>query len=365
MGFGVADGPPASVRERERREYADRSWRSAAPLRLSLAGGGSDLAGYSDTFGGAVINVTIGRYAYAHLRLLENPVVVMEACDAGIVETSDLGSEPPNTQLPLHWGVYRRVLHDFNDGVPFGTHIRTFVDAPLGSGLGASSALTVAIVEVFRAALELPLGRYDIAHLAYAIERFDLGLPGGKQDQYASAFGGVNFIEFLPGDRVVVNPLRLNNAVLLDLQSSMVVCFSGQARKSQEVINEQVSALAEKHPDAIQKFHQLKDDAFAMKMALLRGDLREAGTILDRSWLAKKGTAANVSNPLIEHLLEVAHKHGAFAGKISGAGGGGFIVFFADPESKPTLMRSLDEAGGKSDSIVLSTGGVEAWRTSI
>jgi D-glycero-alpha-D-manno-heptose-7-phosphate kinase len=256
-------------------------------------------------------------------------------------------------------------LKDHNQGQAFGAHLRTFVDAPLGSGLGASSALTVAIVEVFRAALDLPLGRYDIAHLAYAIERFDLKLPGGKQDQYASAFGGVNFIEFLPDDRVVVNPLRLNDAVLLDLQSAMIVCFSGQARQSQQVINEQVSAIAGHEDTAIQNFHRLKDDAFAMKMALLRGDLREAGTILDRSWLAKKGTAANVSNPLIERLLEVGHRNGAFAGKISGAGGGGFIVFLAEPESKPVLMRSLDEAGGKSDPVILTSGGVDAWRTSI
>ena len=140
--------------------------------------------------------------------------------------------------LPLHRAVYMRMMKDFNRGKGLGVQLTTMVDAPPGSGLGSSSALVVALVEVFRAGM-IAAGRYDVAHLAYEIERKDLGLAGGKQDQYAAAFGGFNFIEFLSNDRVIVNPLRLPHQVLNELQSSLVICFTGQSRASELIIADQ------------------------------------------------------------------------------------------------------------------------------
>jgi D-glycero-alpha-D-manno-heptose-7-phosphate kinase len=235
------------------------------------------------------------------------------------------------------------------------------IDAPPGSGLGSSSALVVALVDVFREALGLPLGRYDVAHIAFEIERVDLALAGGKQDQYAASFGGVNFIEFLPSDRVIVNPLRISSAIMSELQASIVICFTGQSRASEDIILEQVSSIAEREPTVIENLHCLKNDAIEMKQALLVGDIPGMAEILDRSWQAKKATAHRISNSLIESLWDIAHRNGALAGKISGAGGGGFMVFLVDPDERVRVMRALKEGGGTPDSISLAHNGVEAW----
>jgi len=184
--------------------------RSRAPLRLGLAGGGTDVSPYSDEFGGAILNVTIDRYAFAFIEGSADWKVRFIAADLGIEECLPLDMDAiANARLRLHSAVYRRMIQEFGGGRPLAITIRTSVDAPAGSGLGSSSALVVALVEAFRAVLELPLGPYEVAHLAYEIERVDLNLAGGKQDQYAAAFGGINFIEFMANDRVIVNPLRV------------------------------------------------------------------------------------------------------------------------------------------------------------
>ena len=200
----------------------EKTVRARAPLRLGLAGGGTDLSPYCDQFGGAVLNVTIDRYAYAFIAPSEDGRTHFAARDLGIEESF---SPTPDllraTRLAIHGGVYRRMMTEFNGGVLRPLRITSYVDAPPGSGLGSSSALAVALVEAFRTLLGLPLGLYDVAHLAFEIERIDLGLAGGKQDQYAAAFGGVNYIEFMANDRVIVNPLRIPRAALNELETSL------------------------------------------------------------------------------------------------------------------------------------------------
>ena len=204
-----------------------RKVRARAPLRLGLGGGGTDLSPYCDLFGGAVLNVTIDRYAFASILPRNDDTVVFEADDLGISETLQTPAIG-NSELELHRGVYVRMMKDFNDGALLPLTIKTTVDAPPGSGLGSSSALVVALVNALGSVLGAPLGNYDVARLAYEIERKDLGLSGGRQDQYAAAFGGINFIEFLPGESVIVNPLRVSDSIYKELESSLVVCFSGR-----------------------------------------------------------------------------------------------------------------------------------------
>ena len=335
--------------------------RSRAPLRLGLAGGGTDLSPFCDDFGGAVLNATIDRYAYASLTFIDGDELILHADDLDITERCSRDSVVCDGPLALHRGVYRRVVDEFLGGAGPALAIHTIIDAPPGSGLGSSSALVVALVEAFRVAFELPLGLYDVARLAYEIERQDLGLAGGRQDHYAATFGGINFIEFLPEERVIVNPLRLPIAVSLEMQSSLVVCFTGQSRASHAIIEDQVRHLSAHDGAAMEGMRQLKSDAFEMKRVLLTGDLGSVATILNRSWIAKKATASQVSNAAIDQLWDVAMANGAVGGKVSGAGGGGFLMFLCDPNGRANLMRALLGAGGQPDTISFSEEGAQGW----
>lgn len=335
--------------------------RARAPLRLGLAGGGTDLSPYSDRFGGAVLNVAIGRYAHASVEMTGDPSVVVSALDLDLSESHPAGVLPTGGRLAIHCAVYNRIVRDFCAGRPFGARIRTFIDAQPGSGLGSSSALTVGLVEAFRFALGLPLGRYDVAHLAFEVERLDLALAGGKQDQYASAFGGINFIEFLANDRVIVNPLRVDPATLRHFESALVICYSGQSRASEAVIRDQIAGVVHDEGVVINSLHELKAHAIEMKLAMLQGNLSLVADILNRSWEAKKSTAGSVTNPHVDRLWTVGRSSGAIAGKVSGAGGGGYIMFLCDPDDRVSLMRALRDAGGSPDSVAFTAEGVEAW----
>jgi D-glycero-alpha-D-manno-heptose-7-phosphate kinase len=218
------------------------------------------------------------------------------------------------------------------------------------------------LIEADPAAFGLPLGSYDVARLAYEIERFDLGLVGGRQDHYAAAFGGLNFMEFLPGDRVIVNPLRISPAYLHEFEASLVVCFSGESRAS-AIIQDQVTAIVQSNKTALEGMHQLKSHAIDMKQALLRGDIAQVSEILSESWHAKQQTSGLVSSSKVERLFELARKNGAVAGKISGAGGGGFLMLMTDPEQRYRLITALNEDNAYASSVQFTEGGAEAWAT--
>ena len=318
--------------------------RARAPLRLGLAGGGTDLSPYCDQYGGAVLNATIDRFAFAHIDANPEGRLAFRARDIGVEEVMDAMSPPTDGgELALHRAVYRHVCERWLGGDAPALTVSTTSDAPAGSGLGSSSALVVALIEAFRMALDLPLGPYDVARLAYHIERVELGLSGGRQDQYAAAFGGVNYIEFLADDRV------------------LIICFTGQSRRSETIINEQVRGLSALDPSVLDGMHRLKQDATAMKEAVLEGDMRRVARVLMRSWEAKKMTASGIATPLVDQLFDLAMREGAWGGKVSGAGGGGFLMFCTDPENRYRLTAALNEAGGVASAVKFTLDGAEAW----
>jgi D-glycero-alpha-D-manno-heptose-7-phosphate kinase len=336
--------------------------RARVPLRLGLAGGGTDLSPYCDEFGGAVLNLTIDRYAYATIEPSPDGLVHFIAPDLNVTEifAPDMAAIQ-SSKLPLHAGVTTRMLKQFGGGIVPPIQVTSFVDAPPGSGLGSSSALVVALVEAFCALLAAPLGPYDVAHLAFEIERIQLNLAGGRQDQYAATFGGVNFIEFHANDRVIVNPLRVSPAVLNELEISLIICFTGVTRRSDAIIAEQKRRMVAVADPAIEGLHQLKRDAIDMKQALLRGEIRQMAALLNHSWEAKKRTAGGISTDTIERLYRRAFADGAIGGKVSGAGGGGFMMFIVPPERRIAVIRGLNECGGIASGVHFTQTGAESW----
>lgn len=337
--------------------------RARAPLRLGLGGGGTDLEPYCDDHGGVVLSATIDRYAYAHVSRRDDGNILFNADDLQRQETIPCTLDfDVREGLSLHRAVYRHMMVRYNGGEPLPLTVTTTIDVPAGSGLGASSALVVALVEAFVTAMQLPLGAYDVAQLAFELERRELGLLGGKQDQYAAAFGGLNFIEFLKGGAgVVVNPLRIRESHLNEFESSLVICFSGQSRESADIIRQQVGGLQELDEATLQAMHEIKQHAYDMKAALLAGDIRRMADVLGQSWRSKKLTATSVSNSTVERLLDLAMDAGALAGKVSGAGGGGFIMLVVDPEKRFGLIRKLNGAGGEASAVKVTFQGAEAW----
>jgi D-glycero-alpha-D-manno-heptose-7-phosphate kinase len=252
-------------------------YRSKAPLRLGLAGGGTDVSPYSDEFGGAILNATISLYAYATIEPLEENAIIIRAADRNEEQRFDWNNELPiNGQLDLVKGVYNRIQRDYSSPLR-NFRITTYVDAPAGSGLGTSSTLTVAILGAFNEMLRLPLGDYDIAHYAYEIERKDLNLAGGKQDQYAATFGGVNYMEFFGDDNVIVNPLRIRQEYLNELENNLVLYFTSTSRESATIIKEQQKNVLQKNERSIEAMHHLKEQYKMMKEALMIGRLHENG----------------------------------------------------------------------------------------
>ena len=332
-------------------------------MRLGLAGGGTDIASYARAHGGLVLNATIDRYAYAVVRTLEEAVVRFVATDKQLVESLPLAEAfPLDNGLALHKAVYNEIVGTFNGGRPIGLELSTFCDAPAGSGLGSSSTLVVAMVKAFVELLNLPVDEYNIARMAYKIERIDCGLQGGHQDQYSAAFGGFNFMEFHDDDRVVVNSLRIKNWIICELEACLVLYYTGVSRESARIIADQVSGIQAGAAPSIEAMHGLKREAVLMKECLLRGDFDGLVESMRSGWEAKKRTARTVSNPVIDEIYEAALRAGARAGKVSGAGGGGFMMFFVPPERRMQVIRTLEQFGGEVSNCHFTEHGTQAWR---
>lgn len=335
-------------------------YRSKAPLRIGLAGGGTDVSPFSDLYGGAILNATISLSAYATIEPLEENKIIVQALDRNEQQVFDWTNELPiDGTLNLLKGVYNRVQKDY--GVKGGFRLSTFVDAPAGSGLGTSSTLVVAILGAFIEMLKLPFGEYDAAHYAYAIERNDLQLAGGKQDQYAATFGGVNFMEFYNEDKVIVNPLRIRPEYLHELENNLVLYFTDTSRESAAIIKEQVSNVNSKNEKSIEAMHHLKEQARMMKEALLQGKLNEFGNILDYGFQQKRLMAHNISNSKIESIYDAAKAAGATGGKISGAGGGGFMIFYCPGNTRYAVINTLNNFGGEVKKYSFTKYGLTSW----
>ena len=336
-------------------------YRSRAPLRLGLAGGGTDVSPYSDLYGGAILNTTINLYAHASIEPLTENKIIVQALDRNEEQICEWSNQLPiDGTLDLLKGVYNRIQKDYGFALP-GFKLSTFVDAPAGSGLGTSSTLVVAVLGAFYEMLRLPLGEYDIAHYAYDIERNDLLLAGGKQDQYAATFGGVNYMEFYEGDKVIVNPLRIKQQYLNELENNLVLYFTSTSRESATIIKEQVKNVNSKNEKSIEAMHQLKAQAKMMKEAMLKGRLNVIGEILDFGFHQKRQLAANISNSSIEEVYEGAKKAGATGGKISGAGGGGFMIFYCPGNTRYKVAETLRTFGGDVRNYQFSPHGLNTW----
>lgn len=334
--------------------------RAKAPLRLGFAGGGTDVSPYADTYGGAVLNATLNMYAYCFITEQDGKIV-LESRDYGSSQSYDVAEYlPMDNSLDLFKAVYNRLVAEFHPPLK-GFRLVTHSDAPYGSGLGGSSTLVVAIINCFAEWWRLPLGEYDVARLAYEIERIDARLKGGKQDQYAATFGGINFMEFY-GDRVIVNPLRIKETVLNELESSLLLCFTGRSRESGYIIESQINNAQKGHGRSLDAMHSVKEDARDMKEAVLTGNLSRFADILDQAWQNKKKMSDVITNSAIEELYGFAKDNGALAGKVSGAGGGGFMMFFVDPDRKYDLKAALEKRGHPAVSVAFTKRGALAWK---
>jgi D-glycero-alpha-D-manno-heptose-7-phosphate kinase len=339
-------------------------YRSKAPLRIGLAGGGTDVSPYSDEFGGAILNATVSLYAYATIEPLKEGGIIIKAADRKEEQSFAATNQLPiDGKLDLIKGIYNRIQKDYGTA-PDNFRINTYVDAPAGSGLGTSSTLVVAILGAFVEMLKLPLGDYDIAHYAFEIERKDLNLAGGKQDQYAATFGGVNYMEFYDNDKVIVNPLRIRQEYLNELENNLVLYFTSTSRESATIIKEQQKNVQEKNEKSIDAMHHLKEQSKMMKEALLKGRLNEIGEILDYGFEQKRNMAANISNSSIEDIYDAAKRSGATGGKISGAGGGGFMIFYCPGNTRYKVIDTLNSFGGEIKQYQFTKHGLRSWTAS-
>lgn len=337
-------------------------FRSCAPLRLGLAGGGTDVSPYCDNYGGFVLNATIDMYAHCSIIPTKDGVVTFEAKDKDEIETFFIDDKIDiHSGLELHKAVYSHIVKNFNGGIPLSHKLITFCDAPPGSGLGSSSAVVVSMVKAYCEWLNLPLGEYDIAMTSYVIERVELGQHGGRQDQYAAAFGGFNFMEFYADERVIVNPLRIKSTILREFEASLLLFYSSVSRLSSKIIEEQIDHIKKHEEGALDATHRLKDGAVKIKEHLLKGNLKGIADDLRKGWESKKKIANSISNESLEKAFEIALAAGATSGKVSGAGGGGFIMFIVDPLLKVKVARALGESDGKVMPFHFTKEGAYSW----
>lgn len=332
--------------------------RAKAPLRISLAGGGTDVPPFPQLEGGCVLSTTINRYAYGTLRPRSDGNIHVRSLDFGVSVTYDQQDKLTyDGKLDLVKAAIRKLVATEHRGFELLLHS----DAPPGSGLGASSAMMVALVGLLKEFGHLPLTDYEIADLACVIEREDLGIQGGLQDQYAAAFGGFNYIEFLP-DRVVVNPLKVSLDVINELQYNLLLTYTGTMHMSGHIIQDQVDRYERREAKTMQALRELKALTIEMKNALLRRELDNFGDLLHQEWQYKKMLSTKISNTQLDQLYEIAREHGALGGKITGAGGGGYMLLYCPVDRKHSVAEKLKELGCTIVDVSLEPMGLQTWR---
>lgn len=332
--------------------------RAKAPLRISFAGGGTDVPPYPEKEGGCVLNATINKYAYGTLRPRKDKQIGIESLDFGISVNYDVDEDLVyDGKLDLVKAAIKKLGGQDSTGFDLFLHS----DAPPGTGLGSSSTVMVALVGLLKEFKSMPLTDYEIANLAYIIERKELGIKGGLQDQYAATFGGFNFIEFLK-DRVIVNPLKISQDVINELEHNLLLCYTGKTRLSARIIDDQVRRYENGEEETLQAMRKLKEIAIKMKNALLRRRLDEFGELLHTAWENKKRMSDKITNPEIEKMYEEARKAGAVGGKITGAGGGGYMLLYCRFEKKHKVAERLKRMGASITEFAFDPYGLQTWR---
>ena len=344
--------------------------RARAPLRISFAGGGTDLPSYYEEHGGTVLCSTINRYASVTLAPRHDQQVRICSLDFDLIVKYGLDEEPIyDGTLDLAKAAIARLngrsssaggkSHDAAGG---GLDIYLQSDAPAGSGMGGSASMTIAVIGALAEMLGRRLGKYEIAELAYAVERSDLGISGGRQDQYTTAFGGFNLIEFSK-ERVVVNPLRIDKDILNDLEEHLMLCYTGRTRFSAGLIKKQEGMYRDGRAETVAGLGELRRVAYDMKDALLTGNLNEFGTLLDVAWKSKQRANPDISDDTINEMYETARRHGAIGGKLLGAGGGGYLLFFCEVGRRRAVREKLERMGGQFTDFAFREEGLQVWRS--
>jgi D-glycero-alpha-D-manno-heptose-7-phosphate kinase len=330
-------------------------FRARAPLRISLCGGGTDVSPYPEEHGGMVLSATINQYAHASLRPRRDSRLTLASLDYDMVARYD---HPRRMKLDGNLDLIKAVVRAFK--VRRGADLWVHSDAPPGSGLGSSSTLVVALIGVMSKWLGRAMPDYDVAELAYRIERVDLGLAGGRQDQYASAFGGFNFIEF-NADGTIVNPLRIRTDVLNELEYRLLLCYMGQTRQSAKIIERQTAAYRAGQASVVEALRRLKSETLEMKKALLLGKVDALGELLHEAWESKKKLDESISNSRVDRLYRLARREGAIGGKMPGAGGGGYFLLLTRFDRKHRVAAVLEKHGGQVVPFQFERRGLVTW----
>lgn len=332
--------------------------RAKAPLRISFAGGGTDVPPFPQLEGGCVLSMTISRYAYCTLRFRDDQTIGVHSLDYGLSVTY----APEDTlEFDGKLDLVKAAIRNLRPMDARGFDLLIHSDVPPGSGLGASSAMMVAVVGALKECGNLPLTDYEIAEMACRLEREELGIPGGLQDQYAAAFGGCNFIEFL-ADRVIVNPLKISADVINELQYNLLLAYTGTMRLSGNIIHDQVGRYDRQEPQTMEALRMLKHLTIEMKNALLRRQLGNFGELLHEEWEHKKKVSPKISDSQLDWIYGVAREHGAVGGKVTGAGGGGYMLFYCRTGRKHHVAEKLKEMGCTITDFSLEPLGLQTWR---
>lgn len=312
-----------------------------SPVRISFAGGGTDLPAYYQRFGGAVLSTTINKYFYTILCKRRDERIQVISSDLRVFETwSDITSmdiRGSGLEIPL------AVLKDLGCHVSVDLFLSS--EIPPGTGLGSSASVCVNILKTLTTYLNRPLSKYDLAERAFYIARDVLGHHVGRQDEFASAFGGLNFITFGKDGLTEVHPLDLDPPLLHELESNLMLFFTGSAHHSWTILEEQEKSTKSETGPAIEALHEMRALANRMLVALQSGDLDLFGSLLDEGWQAKKRISGRISNPRIDHLYDLARCNGASGGKITGAGGGGFLLLYCTPDVQKAVRSALENEG--------------------
>lgn len=330
-----------------------------APLRLGLAGGGTDLSPYWNNHGGVVLSGTIDQYAYCKVEAWDD--WCFKSVDLDMENTQKyIDNQYVNGPLKLLINSYQYVTRSHPRKTP--VKITTYVEAPPGSGLGSSSALVVALVTAISEYYGIPYDEYEIASAALEIEREICDLPGGKQDQYSAAFGGFNYIEFLQDGRTIVNPLRLNYKTQNMLEMNTVLYYVGSPRSDVRIIEGTTQNL-EKDTKTVEITHKIKEACIEFKRSLLVGDVKKLSDLMNDYWNLKLRTNSKVGSPALIDTYEYAMLNGATSAKISGAGGGGHMVLFTEFENRHKLITALKKREtGRIVPFKFVKHGVDVWR---
>ena len=314
---------------------------------------------FVDERGGCVLNATLNRYAYVTLVPNGTRRITLRSLDYGDEMSYEIGQPMPESDygMTLARGVLKHLdVETRAEGFDLFTH----TDCPPGSGLGASSTMVVALIGAFDRWFRLGLDRYGIAERALEIERTKLGIKGGRQDQFAAAFGGFNFMEFSATESLV-NPLRIPPEWVSELEYGLVLAYTGTSRQSSNIIADQMHNFEQRQDAAVRAMEETKQLAFEMKRLLLRGEFRRFGETLHEAWRVKKQMSDKISNPHIDELYEAAREAGALGGKISGAGGGGFMFFFTQFDRRHRVIEALTAHGAEVVHFGFTDTGVQTW----